>query len=132
MTPKSVSSVQIPVVNSRPTNILFPPDFLPIAHFSKWNHYLCNYSGHIFHNCITPLSMDHPPTKNLIFFPFSFFYLEGEEHQCVVASQAPPTGRRGLQTRLGIEPATLWVAGWHSSTLARAKKFNLLPSSISL
>ena len=41
-----------------------------------------------------------------------------EKHQCVVASQAPPTGdldhNPGMCPRLGIEPATLWFAGWHS------------------
>ena len=43
---------------------------------------------------------------------------EEENHQCVVASQAPPTGdlahNPGMCPRLGIEPATLWFAGWRS------------------
>ena len=43
---------------------------------------------------------------------------EGEKHQCVVASREFATRdlARNLDTcpRLGIEPATLWFAGWHS------------------
>ena len=40
---------------------------------------------------------------------------EGEKHQCVVPSHAPPTGdlayNPGMCSRLGIELATLWFAG---------------------
>ena len=43
---------------------------------------------------------------------------EGEKHQRVVASHEFATRdlARNLGTcpRLGIEPATLWFAGWHS------------------
>ena len=43
---------------------------------------------------------------------------EGEKHQCVVASHAPPTGdlaqNPGICPRLGIELATLWFTGRHS------------------
>ena len=43
---------------------------------------------------------------------------EGEKHQCVVASCAPPTGdlahNPGMCRRLGMEWVTLWFAGWYS------------------
>ena len=64
-------------------------------------------------------------TAKIFFLRFYFFTFrergwegerEGEKHQCVVASHAPPTGP-GLQPRhvprLGFEPATLWFAGGH-------------------
>ena len=64
----------------------------------------------------------------LSFFNKYFIYLflergregerEGEKHQCVVASGAPPTEdlahNPGMYPRLGIEPATFCFAGWHS------------------
>ena len=37
---------------------------------------------------------------------------EGEKHQCVVASHAPPTG--DLACNPEMESATLWFAGWCS------------------
>ena len=43
---------------------------------------------------------------------------EREKHQCVVASHSPPTWdlarNPDMYPRLGIEPASLWFAGWHS------------------
>ena len=43
---------------------------------------------------------------------------EGEKHQWMVASRAPPTGGPGPQpryvSRLGMEPATLWLTVQHS------------------
>ena len=45
---------------------------------------------------------------------------EGEKHQCVVASRTPRTGDlahdTGMCPTLGVEPATLWFTGWHSTT----------------
>ena len=45
---------------------------------------------------------------------------EGEKHQCVVASHAPPYGdlacNPGMCPRLGIELATLWFAARTQST----------------
>ena len=55
---------------------------------------------------------------------------EGEKHQCVVASHAPPTGDLAWQPRhvlwLGIEPATLWFAGWHSIHWTTPARVSLL------
>ena len=55
---------------------------------------------------------------------FNFFFRErervgkreGEKHQCVVASHAPPTGdlARKPGPRLGIKLVTLWFSGQHS------------------
>ena len=43
---------------------------------------------------------------------------EGEKHQCVVASYAPPTRdlalKPGTGPRLGIEQVTFWFTGWCS------------------
>ena len=58
---------------------------------------------------------------------------EGEKHHCVVASHVPPTGGPGLLPRhapwLGIQPASLWIAGqWsiHRVTPARVLRKKLL------
>ena len=63
-------------------------------------------------------------SKSLPIFKILFIFRqrgrEGErgKHQCVVASCAPPTGdlahNPGMSPDLGIEPATLWLAGWSS------------------
>ena len=60
----------------------------------------------------------------IFFFKILFYFLErgegrqGEKHQHVVASHVPPTRepahKPGICPGLGIEPATLWFAGWHS------------------
>ena len=56
---------------------------------------------------------------------------EGEKHLCVVVSHLPLIGdlahNQVMWPRLGIEPVTLWFAGWcsiHWATSARALKAN--------
>ena len=65
-------------------------------------------------------------THNLFFKRFYLFLDRGErkgkekeiEKQYVIASCVPPTRdlahNPGVCLRLGIEPVTLWFAGWHS------------------
>ena len=57
---------------------------------------------------------------------------EGEKHQCVVASSRTPYGRPGLQPRhvpwLGIKPATLCFAVWHSIHWATSARASPAPS----
>ena len=79
--------------------------------------------------------LSHTGQGYCLFFFFLRFHLfildwgrEGEKHQCVVGSRVSPTGDlAGPQPRhvlwLGIQPVTLWFAGWHSihwATPARA------------
>ena len=71
---------------------------------------------------------NHLYALSLLFIFKDFMYLflergveeerEGEKHQCAVASHSPLTGVQACNLdmcpRLGIEPAKLWFAGWHS------------------
>lgn len=120
MTPESVSPVQIPVMNSTPTYVHFPPAFLLRAHFSKWNHYLCNYSGHNHQLCIalialSPLSMNHnSPTTKLIYHPVasvsnisssSLPSPTGPSNKAQRAGRAPRAARReGRPRRRALHP----------------------------
>ena len=67
--------------------------------------------------------------RHYYFLKILFIYLlergragetEGEKHQRMVASYAPPTGdlacNPGMCPRQGIEPETLWFTGQHSTT----------------
>ena len=64
----------------------------------------------------------------MFFKDFIYLFLEGrregEKCKCVDASHAPPTGdlacNPAMCPRLGIELATLWIAGQHSVHSARA------------
>ena len=62
---------------------------------------------------------------------------EGEKHQWVVASGAPPTGdlacNLGMCPRLGTKLAGVWFAGWHTihwGTATRAPVPMLLTSNV--